>query len=140
MSITGRENEGGNPRTATGFHYIASPSIEVEVVEPYLSLELARVAIEQGKKAVMSAKVKHHRPFEGVAKIKLQRLPFGLEQVDEVLLESNDEEISLPLIASADCLTGQYKDIFCEITIRDRGQKILQQTGNGTVRVDEKRN
>jgi len=103
-------------------------------------LELARVAIEQGKKAVMSAKVKHHRPFEGVAKIKLQRLPFGLEQVDEVLLESNDEEISLPLIASADCLTGQYKDIFCEITIKDRGQNILQQTGNGTVRVDEKRN
>ena len=140
VSITGRENEGGNPRTATGFHYVASPGIEVEVVEPYLSLELARVAIEQGKKAVMSAKVKHHRPFEGVAKINLRRLPFGLEQVDEVLLESNDVEISLPLIASADCLTGQYKDIFCEITIRDRGQKILQQTGNGTVRVDEKRN
>ena len=72
----------------------------MEVVEPYLSLELARVAIEQGNQ-LWSAKVKHHRPFEEVAKIKLQ-IPFGLEQVDEVLLESNDEEISLPLIASAD--------------------------------------
>ena len=139
VSITARENEGGNPRTGTGLHYVASPTVKVEVVNPYLSLQLERVAIEQGKNATLSAKVNHLRSFDGVAKVKLQRLPFGLEQVNDVILKANDREISFPLLASVDCLTGQYKDIFCEVTINDQGQEILQQTGDGTIRVDEKR-
>lgn len=139
LSITAREYEGGNPRTGVGYHYIGTQFINVEVTDPYMQIELARTAVEQGKRGEFIGTIKHLRPFQGEATAKLVRLPTGVTLVNEPTIKSNDKTVRFELAVEGDALTGQYKDIACDIAIEDAGQRIHQQTGNGVLRVDQAR-
>lgn len=140
ISITGRENEGGNVRTAAGFHFVCSPFVPLTVGEPYVTVNLVRSAIERGKTGKIVGEVSHHKSFSGEAVLKLGRLPFGVEQVEPYPTIKAGEGSAMFLVkVTRDCLVGQYKDIFCGVTVTDGGQRIIQQTGNGTLRVDVER-
>ena len=139
VSITGRENGGGNPRSAVGFHYVASPLVTIEVTEPYLQIDLARIAIEQGSRGEIVGKVKHLRPFTGTATAKLLRLPNGVSLVKPARIDAGSETVKFEIQVAPDALTGQYRQIACEVAIDDAGQQIHQQTGDGVLRIDEKR-
>ena len=139
VTITARENEGGNTRGGVGFHYIASPFVTVEVLEPYLSIELVRTALERGKSGQLIGKIKHLRPFQGKATATLLRLPNGVELASTPNILPGTETVAFPLKVAPDTLTGQYKQISCDIAIIDGGQEIHQQTGDGTLRIDAQR-
>jgi len=140
ISITGRENAGGNVRTAAGFHFVCSPFIPLTVGEPYVTVNLVRSAIERGKIGEIVGEVSHHKPFSGMATLQLGRLPFGVEQVPPYpTIKAGDKTVAFRVKVTSDCLVGQYKDIFCGVAVTDGGQQIKQQTGNGTLRVDVER-
>jgi len=139
LTITARENEGGDPRSGVGFHYIGSPFISVEVTEPYLQIELQRAAVEQGKRGELVGKIRHLRKFSGVATARLLRLPNGVSLIEEPAIKYGQESVVFPLKIEADALTGQYKEIACDVKITDEGQDIHQQSGSGVIRVDEKK-
>mgnify|MGYP003641080289 CR=1 FL=1 len=140
LTITARENEGGDPRSGVGFHYIASPFIAVEVTDPYLEIELQRAAIEQGKRGEIVGEIRQLREFNGVATARLLRLPNGVSLAEELKIKPGDTEVRFQLDIAEDALTGQYKELACDIAITDAGQEIHQQTGNGVLRIDPKRN
>ena len=140
ISITGRENTGGNPRTAAGFHYVCSPPGSLTVGEPYVTIELARSAIERGTVGEIKAEISHHRPFTGTATLSLDRLPFGVEQVAPFpTITASDRTATFRVKVTTDCLVAQYRDIFCEVLISEGDQEIRQQTGSGTLRIDPER-
>lgn len=140
ISITGRENVGGVVRTAAGFHYVCSPFVTLSVGEPYVTLQLARAAIERETIGTITAEVSHHKPYSGEATLRLGRLPFGVEQVKPFpTIEAGDKTAAFRVKVTKNCLVGQYKDIFCEVTVSDGGQQISQQTGSGILRVDPER-
>lgn len=140
LSITARENEGGNPRTAAGFHYVCSRSVPLTVGEPYVTVELLRAAIERGKTGTITAEVAHHRPFDGKARLELGRLPFGVKQVKPFpQITADSKTATFQVEVTADCLVGQYRDIYCEVIVDVGGQTIRQQTGSGLLRVDPER-
>ena len=140
ISITARENEGGNPRTGAGFHYISSAPVPLTIAEPYMELTLNRTAIERGKTGMIQADVKVIKKFDGNAILRLGRLPFGVRQLKPYpQLSASGTKAEFRVEVSSDCLTGIYKDIFCDISIKDNGQLIRQQTGNGVLRVDQER-
>lgn len=140
ISITGRENEGGIVRTGAGFHYVGSPFVSLTVGEPYVTIQLARAAIERDTIGEITAEVTHHKPFSGEATLQLGRLPFGVEQVKPFpTIKSDDKSATFQVKVTNDCLVGQYKDIYCEVTVNDGGQQIRQQSGSGTLRVDPER-
>ena len=139
LTITARENEGGDPRSGVGFHYIGSPFISVEVMEPYLQIELQRAAVEQGKRGELVGKIRHLRKFSGEATVRLLRLPNGVTLVEEPRIKPGDTEVRFQLEVAADALTGQYREIACDVAITDAGQRIHQQTGSGVLRIDAKR-
>ena len=139
LTITARENEGGDPRSGVGYSYIASPFITVEVMDPYLQIELARAAVEQGKRGEIVGKIQHLRKFSGVATARLLRLPTGVSLVEEPKINPGDTEVRFQLEIAEDALTGQYKQLACDIAITDAGQEIHQQTGNGVLRIDASR-
>ncbi len=139
LSINCRENEGGNVRTGLGFHFVTAPFIEIKVLDPYLTIELERAAIEQGKTGGIVGKIKHFRKFEGVAQGSLLRLPTGVELVEPAKIESGDETVTFKLKVAEDALVGQAKEISADIEIKDGGQKIHQQSGDGVLRIDAKR-
>lgn len=140
ISMTGRENTGGNVRTAAGFHLVCSPFVPLTVGEPYVTVDLVRAAIERGKVGEIVGEISHHKPFSGKATLQLGRLPFGVEQVlPYPTIKAGDKTVAFRVKVTADCLVGQYKDIFCGVAVTDGGQLIKQQTGNGTLRVDVER-
>lgn len=140
VSITGRENVGGVVRTAAGFHYVCSPFVTLSVGEPYVTIQLTRAAIERETIGTITAEVSHHKPFSGEATLQLGRLPFGVEQVKPFpTIKASDKSATFRVQVTRDCLVGQYKDIYCEITVNDGGQQIRQQSGSGTLRVDPSR-
>ena len=140
ISMTGRENTGGNVRTAAGFHYVCSPFVPLTIGEPYVTVNLVRAAIERGKVGEILGEVSHHKPFNGEATLQLGRLPFGVEQLlPYPTIKAGDRTVTFRVKVTSDCLVGQYKDIFCGVAVTDGGQQIQQQTGNGTLRVDVER-
>ena len=139
LTITARENEGGNSRGGVGYHYIASPFITVEIMDPYLSIELERTALERGKPGQLVGKIKHLRPFSGKATATLLRLPNGVQLASAATILPGAQTVTFPLKIAPDTITGQYKEISCDIAIKDGGQEIHQQTGNGVIRIDRQR-
>ncbi|MDF1860996.1 MAG: PPC domain-containing protein [Verrucomicrobiales bacterium] len=140
LTIAGRENEGGLPRTGVGFHYVAAPPVTIEVSDPYLTIELERSAAEQGKRGVLTGRIHHLRDLPGNATATLLRLPTGVTLVKEAIIKPGDETVAFEIEIAGDALVGQYKEIACDIAITDAGQKIHQQTGAGVLRIDEARN
>ena len=140
ITITGRENAGGNPRTGTGFHYISSPVVALNVGEPYVTVQFDRAAIERETIGTITAEITHHKAFSGQASLQLGRLPFGVEQVEpSPTIQAGDRSAIFQVKVRKDCLVGQYKDIVCEVLVSDGGQQIRQQTGSGILRVDPER-
>ncbi len=139
LHYTGSKEREAYLQTATGYHYVASPPVWVEVADPYLELSLARTAIERQKTGRIEATIKTLKPLPSTATAKLVGLPPGVEQAGEVKIQPADTSVSFPIKVTRDCLLGQYKDIRCEVTISDKGQQVTQVTGNGVLRVDEER-
>ncbi len=140
ISICGREVEPGNVRTGAGFHFVSSPFVTLEVSDPYVNVKLVRTAIERGKVGSITAEIEHLKKFNGTAELQLGRLPFGTKQVAPFpKIKPGQKTVSIPVQVTADCLTGQYKDIFCEVIVDEGDQKIRQQSGSGILRVDTER-
>lgn len=140
ISMTGRENDGGNVRTAAGLHYVCSPMVPLNVGEPYVTINLVRAAIERGTIGEITGEVSHHKPYAGEATLTLGRLPFGVKQVEPFpAVKVGDKDVVFRVEVTKDCLVGQYRDIFCEATVSVGGQDISQQSGNGLLRVDVER-
>ena len=139
LTITARENKGGNSRGGVGYHYIASPFITVEIMDPYLSIELVRTALERGKSGSLVGKIKHLRPFSGKATATLLRLPNGVQLTSAPPILPGADTVTFPLKIAPDTITGQYKEISCDVAIQDGDQEIHQQTGNGVIRIDRQR-
>jgi hypothetical protein len=139
--ITGREYEGGDPISGTGFHYVCSPSVPVTVGEPHLIVTLLRAAIERGQAGTITAEINHHKPFAGEAELRLGRLPFGVEQIEPIpRATSRDTTATFHVKVTKDCLTGLYRDIYCEALVQEKGQTIREESGSGMLRVDPERN
>ena len=123
----------------TGFDFVSTNQVNIELVQPYLEVQLARTAIERQKKGVITATLNHLRPLPSNATARLIRLPAGTELLKPVTIKPGTKEVTFPVKITKDCLTGMYKEIACEITIQENGQTITQISGNGTLRVDVER-
>lgn len=140
LAITGRPNSGGDVRSGAGVVYTASNFIDLRVGEPYVEVQIKRASIERTKRTKILCKLKHNRPLPGKAIATLKRLPAGVNVVEPLpAITKDDTQLSFTIEASETALIGQYKDIYCEITIVEDGQQIRQQTGSGTLRIDPKR-
>ncbi|MEM9236566.1 MAG: PPC domain-containing protein [Verrucomicrobiota bacterium] len=137
VTITARENEGGDRLSGIGFHYVCAPLVDIEVQEPYLEIALERTSFEQGKTGEIMGRVKYLREFSGTATASLLRLPHGVSLAEEPKISYGQEEVLFPLKVEPDALTGQYKEISCDVKISDDGQVIHQQSGSGVIRIDE---
>ena len=140
ISITARENDGGNIRHGTGFKYVYSKFIDIEISEPFVNVQFNRANIERGKQGVLTASVKHVKKIPGSSKVKLVNLPYGVRQLKPYpTIDVKTSNIEFKVEVTRDCLINQYKDISCEVMIMNNGQLISQKTGSGVLRVDPER-
>ena len=139
LTLTAQENQGGDRGWGTGFHFVASPPIQLSVVRPYLEIQLARSSIERLQEGTIKATIKTINPLPSHAQATLVRLPKGVELLAPVTIKPGQREAAFQVRATKDCLTGQYREIGCQIAIQAAGQTITQQTGDGTLRIDAER-
>lgn len=139
ITLTARQEKGGDRGWGTGYHFVASPPIDLEISDPYLEIKFERAAIERQKTGELAASINVIKPLPGEATATLIRLPNGVELVQPVTIRPGDQSIQFPIRATKDALTGQYQQIGCQITIQEQGQEIVQESGNGVLRIDEER-
>lgn len=139
ITLTARQEKGGNNGWGTGYHFVASPPIDLEISDPYLEIVFERAAIERKKTGELAASIKVIKPLPGAATATLIRLPSGVKLVKPVTIKPGDKQVRFPILATKDALTGQYKQIGCQITIQEGGQEIVQESGSGVLRIDEER-
>ncbi|MCR9200827.1 MAG: PPC domain-containing protein [Planctomycetaceae bacterium] len=140
LSLTAQEDSGGYRSWGTGYHFVASPPIPLEISAPYLELAFDRAAIERRQSGQITATVKVIRELPGNATATLVRLPTGVELVRPATIRPGDNQVTFEIRATSDALTGQYQQIGCQITISAQGQKIVQESGSGILRIDQERN
>lgn len=120
--------------------YVSCKPFSLTVAEPHLEARFARASVERGKTSVLVVTLNHLKPFSGLAKVALTRLPRGVEVLEEYReISSGDKEVSFTLKATTDSLVGSYRGMTLDVTIDDNGQAVRQFTGSGTLRVDAQR-
>jgi hypothetical protein len=131
---------GGDGYSGVGRVRVSSKFVDLKVTEPYLSIDMQRGSVEQGKTAQIVATLHQIQPFEGKATVRLQQLPKGVTMLDPAPeFTAKDTQITFQVSADKDALAGLYKGISCEITFVEAGETIKQHTGSGVLRIDEAR-
>lgn len=142
ISLTGMsgKSEVGNFLSPVGRSRAATAFVELTVSEPYLVATIRRAAVERGRRGEIVCDLKHAKQLPGPATAALRRLPNGVTLVEPLpTIHPGDKQVAFIVEVSRDALVGQYKDIYCEVTVTEKGQSIRQQTGSGTLRVDPAR-
>ena len=128
---------GGSYYLGVGRIRVSSAFIDLAIAEPYLALKNHPASIRRGQRAQIVWDVDHKKPLGGETEAVLLGLPKGVSVVEPVpRLNAGDKQLVFDFVASDDVLLGQYKELTCEIIVRQAGQEIRQRTGKGILRVD----
>lgn len=128
---------GGEYYLGTGRTRTSSALVELAIAEPYVELKNKPAAVRRGEKSQIHWDVTHKKPFSGEAEAVLVGLPKGVTAaVPGPKLKVGDKQLTFDIEAGDDALLGQYKELTCEIIVRQNGQEIRQRTGKGILRVD----
>jgi hypothetical protein len=123
------------PRT-----FVSAKPFTLTVAEPHLDARFPRASVERGKTSELVVTLNHLKPFSGVAKASLTRLPRGVEVVEAFQeITAEDKEVKFTLRATNDSLVGNYRGMTLDVVVNDNGQPVRQFTGSGTLRVDAQR-
>ena len=140
QAIDNSPDERGERRNGhgTGYHYVSSPPVDIQIGEPWLEITFERTALAQETTGELIAAIKELRPLPGTAQARLLLLPQGMEaKGGSMTIRPGDKEVRFPVKVTKDCLTGQHQNITCEIAVEVDGQLIKQTSGNAVVRIDE---
>ena len=119
----------GRIRCATNF-------INLNVAEPYVALKSHPAAVRRGGTAQIEWDVEHKKLFTGEAEAILLGLPKGVSVVGTPKLRAADAKLLFTITATDEALMGQYKELTCELVVKEGGQEIRQRSGKGILRVD----
>lgn len=140
VAINGSTAGVGDAYSGVGRIRVSSPFVELKVSQPYLTIDLGRSSVEQGKLGEIVGTLKQNQPFPGRATVTLRQLPKGVKLLDPApRITSKDTAVVFHVAADPDALAGLYKGIGCEIAFTEDGQIIHQQTGSGVLRIDAPR-
>ena len=128
---------GGSYYLGAGRIRASTAMIDLEIAEPYVALKNHPTSIRRGEKDEVVWDVEPKKPLPGEVECVLLGLPKGVRVVEPApRLKNGDKQLRFTIEANADVLLGQYKELTCEIVVREAGQEIRQRTGTGVLRVD----
>jgi hypothetical protein len=126
----------GSTDSGTGNVWASTQLSDMEVVPPFVEGKIARTFVDQGDKTTISVKIDQKTPFEGKAKIVLLGLPNKVT-AEEKEFTKDDTEVKFDVQADKTSPAGRHAGLFCQVTIMQNGEPILQSIAQGGVlRVD----
>ncbi|MBB5031949.1 PPC domain-containing protein [Prosthecobacter vanneervenii] len=110
------EADGGSGRI-----YNASPFTEVETAPAYLTAPaIPLVAVEQGKEAVMVAKLEHLQPFEGEASAQVLGVPDTIP-IESAKITKDTKEVAFKVKTDAKSPIGKQGNLFVRVDVPVKG-------------------
>lgn len=119
-----------------GSRISATPFITLKVVEPYVKLEFAKSAMDQGAELDYPVKVEQVTPFEGTAKVTLMGLPHQAT-AEPLEITKETQELVFKVKAGPESPVSKNKNLFCQIVIMQEGEEVVHNLGNGELRIDK---
>jgi hypothetical protein len=116
---------------------VATSFFPVTIADPHISLASQPTAVRRGARGRVVWKVQLRRPFEGTATAELLGLPKGVSVVGKrPTFDKEQTEIGFEIAVSDETLLGPYRELSCEVALKENGQEIKQRLGRATLRVD----
>jgi len=120
-----------------GTAWVSSQLATLEIAAPYVEFTIERAAVEQGKETEVFCKIKHNRPFEGKAKVRLVGLPNKVT-APELELTKGQQELSFKVTTDKASPAGRHRNIFCQVFIPENGEQVVHARVGGTeLRIDK---
>ncbi len=133
-------NAAGNAQTGTwpvyvigsanvnGAAWVSSSLVDMTVAPPFATLEINRVACEQGQTAQVYCKVKQVTPFEGEAQAELLGLPPEVTTEPKTITKDTTELV-FDVKTTDKSPVGNHKTMFCQLTVNIGGQDAVASAG-----------
>jgi hypothetical protein len=123
--------------TGVGRTRVSTPFFKFDVADPHIDLKSQPTAVRRGQRGQFVWKVEHRRAFEGIATAELLGLPKGVRTVGAAAkLAPQQAELAFEIEVAPDTLLGPYRELTCEVSLRENGQEVKQRLGRGVLRVD----
>jgi hypothetical protein len=135
MALTA-STTGGSYYLGAGRTRISTNFVDLEVADPYVELTNHPSSVRRRGTAQIIWEVDNKKPFEGEADAFLLGLPKGVSVAGAPKLKAGDSQLVFDIAATDEALMGQYKELMCEIVVKNGGQEIRQRSGKGILRVD----
>lgn len=116
--------------------WTSSQLAELEVAQPYVTMEIPRVGCEQGQSVLVSCKLNHVQPFEGEATAQLFGLPPHCE-VETKTFNKDTEEVIFEIKTKPETNEGKHRGIFCQVSIPVNGETVVSRAGDFEFQVDK---
>jgi hypothetical protein len=116
--------------------WVSTQLAEIEVAPSMLGGKIEMAAGERGKPVQVLCKLEQKKPFEGKAKIELLGLPPNTSATPKEI-SATDTEVIFDVTTNEKSPTGQHKALFCQATVTQSGEPVVQTLASGGVlRID----
>jgi hypothetical protein len=119
-----------------GAAWVSSSLVEMTVAAPFATLEINRVACEQGQTAQVYCKVNQSTPFEGEAQAVLLGLPPEVSAQPKALTKETTELV-FDVATNDKSPVGNHKTMFCQITVNVGGQDSIGNAGRFEFQINQ---
>lgn len=111
---------------------------EIEIAEPYVTFEIKRAAVEQGKKTQLICNLKHQTEFDGEATAEILGLPAAIG-ITPIKFTKETQELTFDIETTAESPIGKHKGLFCRVAIPHNGQSITSIAGRSELQINKPR-
>ncbi len=115
--------------------WAASSLSELEISEPYVTVEMNRSSCAQGEATTIYCKLIHRQPFEGEATAELLGIPPFIE-IPSLKFTKDTPELIFNVTTSDKSPIGIHKGLFCQVTITQNGEPIVSTAARGELQIN----
>jgi hypothetical protein len=126
----------GNGRSR---QYVATPLTTLKIDKEFATGKIDMAVAEQGQTVDVICKLEQRRPFDGEATLELVGLP-NKATTEVAKITKDTEQVVFKVVTDKDTPVGQHKSLFCQFTLEQNGEAMVQSlAGGGVLRIDKPR-
>ena len=120
-----------------GTAWTSSQMAEIEVAEPFVTAQIARMSIQRGESTQLVCKFNQLKPFEGEAKVEILGVPANITVEPAKTITKDTKEIAFAIQTNEKSPIGKHGGLFCRLTITQSGEPIVSTAGRAQLQVNK---
>ena len=116
--------------------WVSSQLAELEIAQPFVTMEINRAVCSQGESSSVHCKLNHQVPFEGDATAELLGIPPHIE-IPKLSFTSETKELNFAVSTTDKSPVGKHKGLFCRITVPFNGDRIVSTAGRSELQINK---